>query len=200
MPTAFRSCPHKKASRTLLKQPPQSFFLVGQKIPAAFVPSEYVYSRKLDGIRIRIVHGKHIVTRSGVVLSHLRIPSSYQSLQEYVVDAELIYKDPDATTSYKVMKHLHDASVLHMCPFSIVGKTILESITFLQQIPGAVTYYKVPTYRTLEWMKKTLERQSLWEGIVCRSMTVQVREGKRLSRACFKVKRSLFLKKKRETS
>jgi hypothetical protein len=192
IPVAFRSCPHKKSIHTIKnkkKKIKSAFFFVGQRMPSIFNPVEYVFSRKLDGIRVHIVHGKYIITRSGFILSHIPIPSTYKNLRKYIVDAELIYKDPDTTTSYSVMKNLHDASVMHIYPFSIVGKSILESIKLLKDVPNALRYFKLPTQNTVEWIDGLLVQRPSWEGIVCRSLIHNVVDGSRISTACFKVKR-----------
>ena len=191
IPVAFRSCPHKKSIHTIKKKKIKSaFFFVGQRMPSIFNPTEYIFSRKLDGIRVQIVHGKYIITRSGFVLSHIPILEEYQKLRKYIVDAELIYKDPDTTTSYNVINNLQDASVLHIYPFSIVGKSILESIKLLKNIPNAVRYFKLPTQNTVKWIDELLaQRRPSWEGIVCRSLIHNVVDGSRLSIASFKVKR-----------
>jgi ATP-dependent DNA ligase len=104
------------------------FMLLAQKCPKKkLYASEYVFSRKYDGIRIKITKDGKLITRNGVILNFPSIGKF-----EYDLDGELCMKEMNKQGHANVMREINEKKNLFNLNVYVFD-VFVENVPFLER-------------------------------------------------------------------
>lgn len=201
-PVRQRTCKHldsvQETSPSLTTYPQQPvadtyFQLVTHHIPTHLPANEYVYSRKYDGIRIRVT-GTMATTRGGMTIDLTALALSFVDTRlEY--DAELIHV---RTPGHRRVMSDVNANRLHNLSvrvFDLIDTTRTfqeRQIRIVDHVPLPYRVTYAPVYNRTHLalvVRDALHRGE--EGVVVRRLSGHYEPGRRRRDTVFKVKKAL---------